>query len=118
LTSLKSKEERREHTRVKFADQVQIYPVVESKSGNIFEVQNNPIAVKAVDLCEGGIRLELSFPKPPSQIFKLNFRIHKDKTVDVYGKTTWFSGKFLGCKFIALDAETRQVIRDFIEKAG
>ncbi len=108
------KDERRKHSRVRFLDQVQIHPVVESKSGNVLEVQGNPLTVKAVDLSEGGIRLELGIPKPPSHILKLNFRVNKDKTVDVYSKLAWNSEKHLGYQFIVVDEETRKAIRDFV----
>lgn len=116
VPALERKEERRKHPRAKFEDQVQIHPVVESKSGNVFEVQGNPLTVKAFDLSEGGIRLELGIPKPPSHILKLNFRVHKDKTVDVYSKLAWTSEKFLGYQFIVVDEETRKAIRDLIDK--
>lgn len=116
VPALEHKEDRRKHPRAKFEDQVQIHPVVESKSGNVFEVQGNPLIVKAFDLSEGGIRLELGIPKPPSHILKLNFRVHKDKTVDVYSKLAWVSDKYLGYKFIVEDDETRKAIRDFVEK--
>jgi hypothetical protein len=110
------KDERRKHPRARFEDNVQIHPVIESKSGNVFEVQGNPLTLKAVDLSEGGIRLELGIPKPPSHILKLNFQVHKDKSVDVYSKLAWTSDKFLGYQFIVVDEETRKVIRDLVEK--
>jgi hypothetical protein len=111
-----NKEERRKYPRIKFVDRVEIFPVIESKSRNIFEVQNTPITVKAVDLSENGIRLELGTSKPPARILKLNFQINKDKSINVYGKMAWVSGKFLGCTFVAMDKESRQLIRDFVEK--
>ncbi len=116
MPTSKAAEERRKQPRVKFAKPVQIYPVVESQSGNIFEVQKDFLTVKAVDLSEGGIRLELGIPKPPGHILKLNFDIQKDRSVTVYGKLCWSTGKFAGCKFIALEKETLQQIQDFVEK--
>jgi hypothetical protein len=111
-------EERRKQPRVPFSEQVQIYPVTESKSGNIFEVQKDFLTVKAFDLSEGGIRLELGVPDPPAPILKLNFQIQKDRSVTVYGKLAWSSGKFAGCRFIALEKESLQQIQDFLEKLG
>jgi hypothetical protein len=112
------KDERRKHPRVKFEERIKIHPVVVSKSGNVFEVQGSPLTVKAFDLSEGGIRLELGIPRPPSHILKVNFQIHKDKSVDVYSKLVWVSDKFLGYQFIVVDEEAQQVIRELLKKLG
>ena len=116
VPALERKEDRRKHPRVKYEDKVQIHPVIESKSGNVFEVQGNPLTVNSYDLSEGGIRLELGIPKPPSHILKLNFRVHKDKSVDVYSKLAWTSDKFHGYQFIVVDEETKKIIRDLVDK--
>jgi c-di-GMP-binding flagellar brake protein YcgR len=116
MPATERKDERRKHTRVKFEEHVKIHPVQESKSGNVFEVQGNPLTVKAFDLSEGGIRLELGIPRPPSHILKVNFRVHKDRTIDVYSKLVWVSDKYLGYKFIVVDEEARKIIREVLEK--
>ncbi len=110
------KNERRKFPRVKFDDQVTIHQVTESKSGNVFEVQGNPIVVKAQDVSEGGIRLELADSTGPSKILKVNFQIQKNKSVDVYTKLAWKSGDSCGLQFIVLDDETRKQIQSFVDK--
>ena len=109
--------ERRKYPRAKFQETVVVHGVVESKSGNVFEVQGNPIVVKAADVSEGGIRLEIGNVNPPNKIFKLNFEIQKDKPVDVYSKMAWVQGSMIGLQFIVADAEIRKLIRMFVEKS-
>ena len=109
--------ERRKYPRAKFQDSVIVHNVMESKSGNLFEVQGSPIVVKAQDVSEGGIRLEIGDVNPPNKIFKLKFEIQKDKSVDIYSKLAWFNNGLLGLQFIVADSEIRKLIRMFVEKS-
>lgn len=109
--------ERRKYPRAKFLETVVVHNVVESKSGNVFEVQGSPIVVKAQDVSEGGIRLEIGDVNPPNKIFKLNFEIQKDKSVDIYSKLAWSGNGLLGLQFIVADSEIRKLIRMFVEKS-
>ncbi len=108
--------ERRKYPRAKFQESVVVHSVVESKSGNVFEVQGNPLVVKAQDVSEGGIRLEVGNVATPNKIFKLNFQIQKDKPMDVYSKLAWNGHGQLGLQFIVADEEIRRMIRGFVEK--
>ena len=72
--------EKRKHPRVKFHEKIKVHRVVESKSGNVFEVQGNPIITKAEDVSEGGIRLTLKSPPSGNPILKLNFKVKKDNS--------------------------------------
>lgn len=111
------KPERRKHPRAKFQETVVIHNVVESKSGNVFEVQGTPLMAKAQDVSEGGIRLEIGNTTTLNRIFKLNFQVQKDKSVDVYSKLAWASEGILGLQFIVADEEIRRMIRGFVEKS-
>jgi len=93
-----------------------VHPVVESKSGNVFEVSGSPIEVKSLDVSEGGLRLELSKAVPSHKILKINFETQKNKLVDVYTKIAWVQGALCGLQFIVLDNATRQFIRTYVEK--
>jgi hypothetical protein len=110
------KNERRKHSRTKFHEAVTIHNVVESKSGNVFEVSGVPVTATAKDVSEGGIRIEVEMSPSSSKIFKLNFKVQKDKVVDVYSKLAWTRGGSLGLQFIVADEELRRLIRQFVEK--
>lgn len=110
------KNERRKYSRAKFQEPVTLHNVVESKSGNVFEVQGVPLKVKAKDVSEGGIRVEVEMSPSSSKIFKLNFQIQKNKTVDVYSKLAWASEGMFGLQFIVADEEIRKIIRHYVEK--
>ncbi len=109
--------ERRKYPRAQFHESVTVHNVVESKSGNVFEVQGNPLMAKAKDVSEGGIRLEAAQGGPQGKIFKLNFQIQKGKTVDIYSKLAWTEAGMLGLQFIVADEQIRRYIRSFVEKS-
>jgi len=108
--------EKRKHSRIKFDGDVKIHPVMQSKSGNILEVQNKEIAAKSDDLSEGGICLEIGDTNAATDILKLTFSIKKDKAVDAYAKLAWKSGAKCGLQFIVLDDESRKQIKDYVDK--
>jgi hypothetical protein len=112
------KEERRKHPRAKFQETVTVHKVIESSSGNVFEVQGNPIIVKAEDVSEGGIRLEIGETNSPTKILKLNFQLQKNKPVDVYTRLAWTGKGQCGLQFIVLDEEIRRMIQTYVSKKG
>lgn len=109
-------EERRKFPRAKFQDSVTINKVVESSSGNVFEVQGNPIIAKGGDVSEGGIRVEIGQANSPTKILKLNFKLQKDSSIDVYTRLVWSAEGECGLQFIVLDDEIRQQIKAYVEK--
>jgi c-di-GMP-binding flagellar brake protein YcgR len=117
LTEAKPNSERRKYTRAKFHEPVELHPVVESKSGNVFEVQEDHISAEAKDLGEGGIRLNISNTDSPVKIFKLTFQLTKTRMVDVYSKLAWSEEGFCGLQFIVVDEEVRRAIRNYVEKS-
>lgn len=111
-----SRSERRKYRRAQFEASVTVHPVIESKSGNVFEVQEKPMTVSAKDLSEGGIRIEGPAPSAKSNIYKLNFQIQKNHVVDVYSKLAWTAQGMLGLQFIVADEEIRKIIRSYVER--
>lgn len=107
---------RRKHPRAKFRNQIHAYPVRESKSGNIFEVQKDPLAVKTIDLSEAGIRLEWGISKPLNPILKIKIEVNNNESVDAFSRLVWSSEKFTGYKFILLDPGEEKSIRDFVNQ--
>lgn len=110
-------EDRRKFPRAKFQESVVVHNVVESKSGNVFEVNGTPLVAKAQDVSEGGIRLQVTKETAPASIFKLNFQVTKKKNIDVYSKLAWAANGVCGLQFILVDEEVRRVIRSFVERA-
>jgi len=109
-------QERRRFPRAKFQDTVTIHKVVESSSGNVFEVQGNAIIAKGGDVSEGGIRVEIGSNNSPTKILKLNFKLQKDNTIDVYTRLVWNAKGECGLQFIVLDDEIRQQIKAYVDK--
>jgi hypothetical protein len=116
-TQKPSGSERRKHKRVEFKEAVMVHPVLESKSGNVYEVGESALAVKSLDVSEGGLRLLLSEPVAAGKILKVNFQSPKSKMSDIYTKIAWANGALCGLQFIVLDGPTRQFIRDYVEKS-
>lgn len=112
------KSERRKYHRARFNETITVHNVNESKSGNVFEVAGAPIILKAQDVSEGGIRIQIDDPASPTKIFKLNFKIPKNGSVDVYSKVAWHREGYCGLQFIVLDDEVRRLIKGYVTKAG
>ena len=110
--------ERRRHSRAKFNETISVYKVVESKSGNVYEILGNPLVVKAKDLSEGGMRLQFINEDKDNKILKLSFQIPNDGKVEVCSKLVWAKDGHSGLEFIVLDEEVRRDIREYVGKAG
>ena len=108
--------DKRKHNRIKFDGDVTIHPVMQSKSGNILEVQARGITARGGDISEGGIRLELGDTNSPTDILKVNFKVQKFKSVDAYAKLAWKSGTSYGLQFIVLDDDSLSQIRNYVDK--
>ncbi|MGH7740145.1 MAG: PilZ domain-containing protein, partial [bacterium] len=54
--------ERRKHQRAEFKEVLEVHPVLASKSGNVYEVDEQGIQGKSLDLSEGGLRVLLPVP--------------------------------------------------------
>jgi len=108
--------EKRKHHRFEFQQTVQVFPVLPSKSGNIYEVQKDPIEIQAKDISEGGVRIHAYHDLDPDSILKLNFEIAKDRPVEVFGKIIWSQERHHGVRFLLADQETRKGIKSLAQK--
>lgn len=109
--------EKREHLRVGFQKVVRVFPVLPSRSGNIYEVQKNSVWVQADNISEGGLLLGTEqFPKS-SIILKLNFEVEKNVMVEVYGKIIWAEGGWSGVRFLFADNNLRKAVRALARQA-
>ena len=108
--------EKRKHHRVEFRQPVRVFPVLPSKSGNIYEVQTESFEVQAHDISEGGLRLQTHQDLNPQFLVKLNFEILKDQPVEVFGKIMWSQEKHHGIRFMLVDQEMRRDIKSLARK--
>ena len=108
--------EKRKHGRVEFQKSVQVFPVIPSRSGHIFEVQDKSVAAWANDISEGGLRLEISHSYDPNFLLKLNFEVGEDKAVEVFGKVIWARDHHCGIRFMIVDQDMRKGIRSLSPK--
>jgi hypothetical protein len=108
--------ERRKYPRAGFDETITVYKVVESKSGNVYEIQGNPLVIKAKDVSEGGMRLQFINEDKNNKILKLSFQIPNDGKVEVCSKLVWAKDGHSGLEFIVLDEEVRRNIRNFVGK--
>lgn len=113
---MKMTEEKRRYQRIDFQKPVQVFPVLPSQSGNIFEVQKESIEARASDVSEGGLGLETSQPLNPDFLVKMNFEVAGNQAVEVYGKIVWSRSNRCGIRFIYLDASLRKGVRSMAQK--
>jgi hypothetical protein len=108
--------EKRKHNRFDFQKTVKVFPVLPSKSGNIFEVQKDPFELRASDISEGGLKLETPKSLAGQFLFKLNFEVASEQNVEVYGKVMWSGDKHCGVRFMLTDPLLRKGIRSMAKK--
>lgn len=106
-----AKVEKRKFDRYAFLKPVQVFPVLPSKSGNIYEVQNKPVEVQIRDISEGGLRLEGDREFDPQFLLKLSFEVAEERPVEVFGKIIWSSEGYHGVRFMLADQEMKKGIR-------
>ena len=103
--------EKRKFDRFQFQKSVQIFPVLPSKSGHIYEVQHQPIDAWANDISEEGLRLEVSHSFGSDSLLKLHFEFEKDKTVEAFGKIVWSHDSHSGIQLMLMDRHLRNGIK-------
>ena len=111
--SSSSAPERRHSTRVQYHEPITLQKVVESKSGNVFEVQGSPVTVEALNVSEGGIRIKTNGPDSLGKILKLNIPVEKDGTLDVFTRVAWSGNGTCGLEFMAMDEQIRKWVKGF-----
>ena len=105
--------DKRQTQRVGFTSDVSAFPVVPSKSGNIFEVYPQQHMYSAVDISRGGIRLSTSTPFPQDTILKLKVEILKKHPLDIFARVVWSNNRHTGLKFIVLHEDVQRHITHY-----
>jgi len=95
--------DKRKFVRFNFQRPVFLFPVVYSKSGNIYEVQTEAVQVWANNISEGGLRLENTTMFDPTFPVKLFFDLVKGQRVEIYGKIVWTLDQHCGIRFMGTD---------------
>lgn len=106
-----AKAEKRKFDRYEFQEKVRVFPVLPSRSGNIYEVQEKAVEFRALDISEGGLRLETDQELDPRSLLKLSFEVAKDRPVEVFGKIMWSQERHHGIRFMLADQEMKKGIR-------
>ena len=104
-------EEKRRFNRFDFQNVIHVFPVLPSKSGNIFEVQKESFEASASNISEGGLKFETKKELSPNFLLKLNFELTHDQPLEVYGKVIWSKDNRFGIRFMYTDQTLRQAVR-------
>jgi hypothetical protein len=110
--------EKRMFNRFTYAKPVQVFPVIPSKSGNILEVDKEPLRVKANNISEEGLGLSSTNGLKAQSILKLNFKGAANRRVEVFGKIIWVQRGQCGVRFMLADPATRRGIRSIFKKTS
>ena len=105
--------EKRRHNRHETTKPVRVFPVLPSKSGYTYEVQNHHLAAQTIDISEGGAGLEISTRSlNPQSILKLNFETPSGESIEVYAKIIWSEKSRCGVRFIMSDRAVLKAVRE------
>ena len=108
---MKKMNDKRRHDRFEFQKRIHVFPVLPSKSGNIYEVQKDSFEAHSSNLSEGGLGLETAKPLNPDFLLKVNFELQSDQAMEVYGKVVWSRQNHCGIRFMYTDASLRRGIK-------
>ncbi|SRR5579871_1073963 len=103
--------EKRKFNRFEFQKPIRVFPVLPSKSGNIYEVQKESFEVRASDVSEGGVGFETNRNMNPDWLLKMNFEVEANEPVEVYGKIVWSRSNRCGVRFMHMDSSLRKIVR-------
>jgi hypothetical protein len=103
--------ERRQFPRVPFQGPVSLQKIIESKSGNVFEVQGGLEKAQTLDLSENGIRLKFEGTDPVGKLLKLNIPLPKDHSLDIFTKVAWQADGTCGLQFVAMGPQVRKWVK-------
>lgn len=110
--------ERRKFKRIPFGRKVEIHQVVESRSGNVYEVRGAPLAAVACNLSEGGLCVKWIGAARSQDLVKVQFEFEEGKTLDGFGRIVWNRGARSGLQFLVLNAAGRRLLRSFVHRFG
>ncbi len=108
-------DEKRRHNRFEFQKRVRVFPVLPSKSGNIYEVQKDSFEALSANVSEGGLGLETPKPLDPNFLLKVNFEVKDHQTVEVFGKVIWSQPNHCGIRFMYADGSLRRGIKSLAQ---
>ena len=108
---MKAANDKRQFNRFEFQKPIRVFPVLPSKSGNIYEVQKESFEVRASDVSEGGVGFATNHPMNPDFLVKMNFEVGEDQPVEVYGKIVWSQSNRCGVRFMHMDSSLRKIVR-------
>lgn len=108
---MKAANEKRRFNRVEFQKPIHIFPVLPSKSGNIYEVQKESFEVRGFDVSEGGVGFETTRSLNPDFLVKMNFEVTENHPAEVYGKIVWARSNRCGVRFMHMDSSMRKIVR-------
>ena len=103
--------EKRHFDRFDFQKKIRIFPVLPSKSGNIFEVQKESFDARASNISEGGLSFKTERDLDPQFLLKMHFEAPGDQLVEVYAKVVWAKDRHCGVRFIYTEPSLRNSVR-------
>jgi hypothetical protein len=106
-------EDKRRFPRVDFTSSLDVYPVIPSKSGFIFEVAPRHESMKAKDISQSGIRLATPQPIAYRSILKLRMELRKKQPVELFARVIWSENGQSGLKFIVLHEEAKRHLAQY-----
>jgi len=115
MTQNAKQPERRQSPRVPFKGQVSLQKIVESQSGNVFEVQGALELAQTLDLSENGMRLKVEGNDPVGKLLKLNIPLPKDHSLDIFTKVAWQANGTCGLQFVAVGPQVRKWVRSITQ---
>ena len=105
--------EKRRHIRQETFKSIRVLPIVPSKSGNIYEVQDRPVAGKAVDISVTGAGLKISTRGlEPQSLLKLIFETPEGDDFEVYAKIIWSERTRCGVRFVMSDQAVLKAVQE------
>jgi len=107
--------ERRHSPRVPCQAPVTLQKVIESRSGNVFEVQGQPESAQIENLSDEGLKLKLPFGGPVGKILKLNIPVRDKEVLDVFTKVAWQGDGTCGLQFVAMGPQVRKWVRSITQ---
>mgnify|MGYP003575468201 CR=1 FL=1 len=106
--------ERRHSPRIPCQAPVTLQKVIESRSGNVFEVQGQPESAQIVNLSEEGLQLKLPSGGSLGKILKLNIPV-REEVLDVFTKVAWQGDGTCGLQFVAMGPQVRKWVKGLIQ---
>lgn len=104
-------QEKRRFNRFDFQKRIRVFPVLPSKSGNIYEVQKESFDARSFNISEGGLSFKTERELNPQFLLKMNFEAPGDQPVEVYAKVIWAKDRQCGVRFIYTDPSLRNSVR-------